>query len=72
LEGAEADEAAGDGDEGFVDVGASFVADAESAVLVEPGEGAFDDPALAAEAGAVWGAAGRDQGCDAALEQSLV
>jgi hypothetical protein len=34
LEGAEADQAAGDADEGFVDVGASFVADAESPVLV--------------------------------------
>jgi hypothetical protein len=43
------DEAAGEGEEGFVDVGAAFVADAEAAVLVQPCEGAFDDPALAAE-----------------------
>jgi hypothetical protein len=34
LGGAEADQAAGDADEGFVDVSASFVADAESPVLV--------------------------------------
>jgi hypothetical protein len=43
------DEAAGEGEEGFVDVGAALVADAEAAVLVQPCEGAFDDPALAAE-----------------------
>ena len=46
----EADEAAGDREEGFVDVGASLVADAEAAVLVEPGDRALDDPALLAEA----------------------
>ena len=72
MECAEADEAAGDGDEGFVDVGASFVADAESSVLVEPGDGALDDPALAAEAGAARGAPGRDERGDAALEQLCV
>jgi hypothetical protein len=44
-----ADEAAGEGEEGLVDVGAAFVADAETPVVVQPGEGAFDDPALAAE-----------------------
>ena len=39
----------------------------ESAAVVQPGEGAFDDPAVAAEAGAVAGAAARDHWLDAAL-----
>jgi len=56
-----ADEAAGDGEEGFVDVGAAFVAQAQAAVLVEPGDGAFDDPALSAEAGAVRAVLAGDQ-----------
>ena len=50
LELFEADQAAGDREEGFVDVGSSFVADAEPPVLVEPGDRALDDPALLAEA----------------------
>jgi len=37
-----------------VDVVASFVGDAEPAVVVEPGGRALDDPALFAEPGAVW------------------
>ena len=45
----EADQAAGDLEEGFVDVGASLVADAEAPVLVEPADRAFDDPAVFAE-----------------------
>ena len=48
-----ADEAAAEGEEGFVDVGAAFVADEQAFHSVEPAEGAFDDPAVAAEAGAV-------------------
>jgi hypothetical protein len=36
-----------------VDLGAAFVADEQALEVVEPGEGAFDDPAEAAEAGAV-------------------
>jgi hypothetical protein len=44
-----ADQAAGKGEEGFVDVGAAFVADAQAPVLMQPGQGALDDPALAAE-----------------------
>ena len=69
MEGSEADEAAGDRDESFVDVGSSFVAEAQPAVLVEPGEGAFDDPALAADPGAVWGALVRDHRFDSPLSQ---
>jgi len=39
----------------------------ESATVVQPGEGPFDDPALAAEPGPVLGVAARDQGLHSAL-----
>ena len=42
-------------------------AEQEPAAVVEPGEGAFDDPAVASEAGAVFGLASRDHGRDATL-----
>jgi hypothetical protein len=64
-----ADEAAADGEEGFVDFVFAVVADEQSFEVVEPGEGAFDDPAVAAKPGAVLGAAARDHGLDAALAQ---
>lgn len=54
-----------------MDVGAAFVADEESLHLVEPAEGAFDDPAVAAKAGAVAVVAVGDQGCDPALAERL-
>lgn len=47
-----------------MEVGAYLVADAESFELVEPGEGALDDPSGLAQAGAVGGAAAGDLGCD--------
>ena len=50
-----------------MDVVAAVGADKQSAAVVEPGEGSFDDPALTAEAGAVLGLASRDQWFDAAL-----
>jgi len=53
VEASEADEAAAEGEEGFVHVGAAFVADEQSFHLVQPAEGAFDDPAVAAEPGVV-------------------
>jgi hypothetical protein len=62
-----ADEAAGEGEEGFVDVVAAVGADEKSAAVVEPGEGALDDPAVAAEPGAVLCLAACDHGFDAAL-----
>ena len=49
-----------------MDLVAAVVADEQTFELVQPGEGAFDDPAVAAESGAVTGAAARDFGCDAA------
>jgi hypothetical protein len=48
---------------------AAFVTDVESVELVEPGEGALDDPAPAAETGAVLGHPARDQRCDAECAQ---
>jgi hypothetical protein len=68
-ESAVADEAAAEGEEGFVDVGAAFVADEQAFHSVEPAEGAFDDPAVAAEAGAVALVAVGEQGCDPALAE---
>jgi hypothetical protein len=66
LKELEADQAAADGEERFVDVVASFVADAEAAVLVQPGDRALDDPALGAKPGAVRCLRRRDPRLDAA------
>jgi hypothetical protein len=52
-----------------VDFVAAVVADEQPFEVVEPGEGAFDDPADAAEAGAVLGLAARDLGADAASSE---
>jgi len=52
-----------------VDVGAAVVADEQSFELVQPGEGAFDDPAVASKAGAVLAVAARDFGLDPALAE---
>jgi hypothetical protein len=46
LEELEADQAAADRGEGFVDVIAALVADPQPPVLVQPGDRALDDPAL--------------------------
>ena len=45
-----------------MDLGAAVVADEQPFELVQPGEGALDDPAVAAEPGAVLGLAARDLG----------
>jgi len=52
-----------------MDVGAAVVADEQSFELVQPGEGAFDHPAVAPDAGAVFGLAAGDFGGDAALAE---
>jgi hypothetical protein len=52
-----------------VDLGAAVVADEQPLEVVEPGEGALDDPAGAAEAGAVLGSAASDLRPDPALPQ---
>lgn len=51
----------------MVDLVAAVVADEQSFEVMQPGEGAFDDPADASEPGTVLGLASRDQGSDAAL-----
>jgi hypothetical protein len=50
-----------------VDVVAAVGADQEPTAVVEPGKGAFDNPALAAEPGAVVGLAAGDDRFDAEL-----
>ena len=50
-----------------MDVVAAVGADEEAAAVVEPGEGAFDDPALLAEPGAVVGLASGDHWFDPAF-----
>ena len=52
-----------------MDVGAAVVADEQPFELVQPGEGALDNPAVAAEPGAVLAVAGCDLGFDAALAE---
>ena len=54
-----------------MDVGVAFVADAEAPVLVEPGEGALDDPALPAESGSVLGSTFGDARSDPAGAERL-
>lgn len=49
-----------------MDLVAAVVADEQAFVVVQPGEGAFDDPADAAEAGAVLGLAAGDLRLDVA------
>ena len=50
-----------------MDVVASVGADEDAAAVVEPGEGAFDDPAVTAEPGAVFGLASGDHRFDPAF-----
>ncbi len=52
-----------------MDVGAAVVADEQPLEVVEPGEGALDDPAVAAQPGAVLGLAACDFGPDPSLAQ---
>ncbi len=52
-----------------MDVGAAVVADEKSFELVQPGEGALNDPAVPSDARAVFGLATSDLGGDPALAQ---
>jgi hypothetical protein len=54
LESSPADETTGKGEEAFVDLVTAIGAQEELAAVVQPSEGAFDDPAVAAEPGAVF------------------
>jgi hypothetical protein len=58
-------------EERLVDLGATLIAQAESAELVEPGERALDDPAHGAEARTVVGTSAREDGADVAGAQCL-
>jgi hypothetical protein len=66
VEPSEAEDGAGECEERLVDVGVAFVAGSEPAEVVEVREAAFDDPAFAAEVGAVLDAAFCDDGLDPA------
>jgi hypothetical protein len=59
----------GEGEECGEQVGVAFVADGEAAVAGEPGDGAFDLPAVSAEALVGVDAAAGDARGDAALAQ---
>jgi hypothetical protein len=50
--------------EGLVEVGSAFPADPQAAEEMQPREGALDDPAAAAKAGAVVGLAASDDRLD--------
>ena len=54
-----------------MDIGASFVADGESAEAMQPGDRPFNDPSRDAETTSVRGAAAREDGDDALREQSV-
>lgn len=60
------EEAAGQFEEGFVDVGSAFPADTESSEAVEPGEGPLDHPPVDAKTGPVAGVSAGDGRDDAA------
>jgi hypothetical protein len=64
LELLEADQAAGDRDERLVDVSPALIAEPKPPVLMEPGERALNDPALATEARAVRASLSGDDGFD--------
>ena len=52
-----------------MDVGAAVVADEQPFELVQPGEGAFDHPAVSADTGSVRRVATRDLGSDPTLAE---
>lgn len=58
------DQAARELEEGFVDVGSAFPANAESSETVEPGEGTLDHLSVGAQAAAIGCAAAGDDGDD--------
>ena len=64
-----ADDGAAQQHEGQVQLIVAFVADAQAAEVVQPGEGALYDPALAADARAVGRPAPRDHWFHTALAQ---
>src|SRR5512144_2988544 len=69
AESALADDGAAEQHEGQVRFGVAFIARAQAAQVVQPGECALDDPARAAHARAMFAAAPGDHRLDAALAQ---
>jgi hypothetical protein len=69
LQSPEANQAAPEREEGFVDLGAAVVADEQPLELVKPGEGALDHPTRASQPGAVFGLTAGDLGADAAAAE---
>ena len=61
----------GEGEESAVVAGLAFVADGESAVAEQPGDGAFDDPAVSAESIVGLDALTRDADADVAVAEPL-
>lgn len=68
-EGSKTNHDAAERQEGLVNVGASFVADAKAAELMQPTVGPFDHPTVGSQAAAVRSAAFGQQWLDAALTQ---
>src|SRR5262245_17567320 len=60
-----ADQAFGAGQEAFLNVGSSIPTSAEAAELMEPAQGAFDNPADGAQAAAMFRSAAGDDWFDA-------
>jgi hypothetical protein len=54
-----------------MNIGSLFVADAQSAKLVEPGKAPLDNPAPSPQPTAMFGVTHCEQGYDAAVTQSL-
>src|SRR5215218_8222391 len=69
YDGVAADERTAEGKDRLVDVQAAFVADRRPPELVQPGQGPFDDPAVAAQALAGIDALARDADPDPAAAQ---
>src|SRR5215211_5125472 len=59
--------AAGEVEEGFVGLVAAVGTEEQSAAVVEPGEGSFDDPAVGSESGDMFSLASGDHRFDASL-----
>jgi hypothetical protein len=71
LEKVPADECAAEGEEGLMDTRIAFIADRETAIAMQPGERAFDDPAGRTEPAAMRRAPTREEGDDAAGPQPV-
>ena len=69
LDKAPADEGTAQGQESLMDIGPALITGAQTFELMQPGQGAFDYPAIAAQARAVWSTAATEHRFDAPLAQ---